>query len=266
MYDQFERKIDYLRISVTDRCNLRCTYCMPEEGIRLMKHEHILTFDEIISFTKAAIIFGITKVRITGGEPLVRRGIVDLVGMLSELKEIEDLSMTTNATLLEDLAAPLKKAGLMRVNVSLDTMDPEKYRLITRGGDISKVIKGIETAIGAGLSPVKINCVVSNERNEDDARSVADYGKSIGAEVRFISQMDLENGHFGVVDGGTGGNCTICNRIRLTANGNVKPCLFNNLEYNIREFGNVEAIKLALANKPVCGTSNSLGSFYNIGG
>ena len=266
MYDQFERKIDYLRISVTDRCNLRCTYCMPAEGIQLLGHSDILTFDEIVSFTKSAISFGVSKVRITGGEPLVRRGIVDLVSAIAELEGIEDLSMTTNGTLLGHFAKSLKAAGMKRVNISLDTIDPVKYGEITRGGNLFDALRGVETAIAEGFDPVKINCVVSVSRNEIDAGEVEKYAKSVGAEVRFIKQMDLENGHFGVVDGGTGGNCTICNRIRLTANGNVKPCLFNNLEYNIRRYGNDEAIRLALKNKPVCGTTNSNGSFYNIGG
>jgi cyclic pyranopterin phosphate synthase len=125
VYDRFNRNIDYLRISVTDRCNLRCTYCMPEEGIQLLRHEDILSFDEITSFTKVAVENGVTKVRITGGEPLVRKGITTLVRMISEIKGIKDLSMTTNGVLLKQFANELRAAGLHRVNISLDTVDPE---------------------------------------------------------------------------------------------------------------------------------------------
>src|SRR5512140_3784894 len=130
MYDRFNRQIDYLRISVTDRCNLRCRYCMPEEGIHLLKHEDILTFDEITEFTRIAVENGIRKVRITGGEPLVRKGIVDLVRMIAEVKGINDLSMTTNGTLLEQFAKDLADAGLQRINISLDTVDPKKFLYI----------------------------------------------------------------------------------------------------------------------------------------
>src|SRR5664279_537199 len=137
MLDKFNRKLNYLRISVTDRCNLRCTYCMPEEGIKLYRHEEILTFSEITGFTRAAVANGVTKVRLTGGEPLVRKGITALVRMISEIKGIEDLSMTTNGTLLKLYAGELKAAGLQRVNVSLDTIDPEKFKRITRTGNIN---------------------------------------------------------------------------------------------------------------------------------
>ena len=136
MFDQYKRHITYLRISVTDRCNLRCTYCMPTEGVELLRHSDILTFDEIVEFTRTAVAMGVNKVRLTGGEPLVRKGIVDLVAMLSKIDGISDLSMTTNAVLLKQFAKPLFDAGLMRVNVSLDTLNPDKFRQITRVGYI----------------------------------------------------------------------------------------------------------------------------------
>jgi cyclic pyranopterin phosphate synthase len=141
MFDRFNRKLNYLRISVTDRCNLRCTYCMPEEGIKLFRHEEILSFSEIAEFTKVAVANGVTKVRITGGEPLVRKGITALVRMISDIEGIEDLSMTTNGTLLNQFAVDLRNAGLKRVNISLDTIDPEKFKAITRTGDINDVFK-----------------------------------------------------------------------------------------------------------------------------
>src|SRR5664279_1180378 len=146
MFDRFNRKLDYLRISVTDRCNLRCTYCMPEEGIKLFHHNEILSFNEIVGFTKAAVMNGVSKVRVTGGEPLVRKGITALVRMLSDIEEIKDLSMTTNGTLLKQFAKELKSSGLQRVNISLDTVDPEKFTKITRTGNIADVFEGIDAA------------------------------------------------------------------------------------------------------------------------
>jgi cyclic pyranopterin phosphate synthase len=266
MFDSYNRRINYLRISVTDRCNLRCTYCMPAEGITMMQHSDILSFEEIIEVVDAAIAMGVDKVRITGGEPLVRKGIVSLVQMIASKPAIHDLGMTTNGQLLEQFAQPLKDAGLHRINVSLDTMNPEKYHQITRGGDIANVLKGIDAAVSAGLSPVKINCVVVNSAAEPAAVEVDNYAKNQGLQVRFIRQMDLEKGEFYSVDGGSGGDCSTCNRLRLTANGMIKPCLFNDMEYSIREYGISHALQLALGNKPPCGTINRHGEFYNIGG
>jgi len=266
VYDRFNRNINYLRISVTDRCNLRCKYCMPPEGIKLLRHEDILTFEEIRDFTKVAVASGVTKVRITGGEPLVRKGIVTLVRMISEIEGIKDFSMTTNGVLLKQYAVELHDAGVHRVNISLDTIDPEKFRDITRGGNVMDVLEGIEAAKKSGLLPVKINCVIKISKEEEDARAVTSFCQDNGLEIRYIKQMDLVNGHFSVVDGGTGGDCKHCNRLRITANGKLKPCLFNNLEFDIRECGYEEAIKLAIDLKPECGSKNSTGSFYNIGG
>lgn len=266
MFDSYNRRINYLRISVTDRCNLRCTYCMPAEGITLMQHADILTFEEIMEVVDAALLLGVDKIRITGGEPLVRKGIVNLVQMIASRPGVQDLGLTTNGQLLEKYAQSLREAGLHRVNVSLDTMDPLKYSQVTRGGEIENVLKGIEASVSAGLSPVKINCVIAKTPSEPDAMAVAEFGREMGIQVRFIRQMDLEKGEFYVVDGGSGGDCSTCNRLRLTANGMVKPCLFNDLEYNIREHGAHKALQLALGNKPSCGTINHHGEFYNIGG
>ena len=266
MYDRFNRNINYLRISVTDRCNLRCTYCMPEEGIQLLRHEDILSFDEIKDFTEVAVANGVTKVRITGGEPLVRKGIITLVRMISDIKGIKDLSMTTNGVLLKQFADELRAAGLHRVNISLDTIDPEKFKIITRTGDIIDVFEGINAAKNAGLIPVKINCVVKESKEEEEAKAVTRFCKDNNLEIRYIRQMDLVNGHFSMVEGGTGGDCSLCNRLRLTANGKLKPCLFNNIEFDIRELGFEKAIKLAVELKPECGSKNETGTFYNIGG
>lgn len=266
MLDRFERNINYLRISVTDRCNLRCRYCMPGDGVTLIRHEDILTYDEITGFTRVAVEAGISKVRITGGEPLVRKGVTDLVAMLSGIEGISDLSMTTNGILLADYAAGLASAGLMRVNISLDTIDPDKYSYVTRGGNIAAVFRGIAAAQEAGLRPVKINCVIKSTPDEGDARAVADYCMREGLEVRFIRQMDLASGTFSVVHGGSGGHCARCNRLRLTPEGMIKPCLFSDTGYSVRELGAKEALARALANKPEKGTVNNINGFYNIGG
>src|ERR1035437_2021571 len=266
MFDRFDRNINYLRISVTDRCNLRCTYCMPETGIQLLKHSDILTFDEITNFTKVAVTEGVNKVRITGGEPLVRRGITELVRMISDIEGITDLSMTTDGVVLKQYARELKSSGLHRVNISLDTVDPVKFTAITRNGNINDVFEGIRAAKEEGLLPVKINCVIKESKDEEEAKGVTQFCIENNLEIRYIRQMDLVKGHFSRVEGGTGGDCGSCNRLRLTANGKLKPCLFNNIEFDIRELGPVEALKQAIELKPECGTVNDTGTFYNIGG
>jgi cyclic pyranopterin phosphate synthase len=266
MFDRYDRRINYLRVSVTDRCNLRCTYCMPAEGIRLISHQDILTYDEIIEVVRTAVDFGVNKVRITGGEPLVRKGIANLVEQLALIPGIMDLAMTTNGILLAEYAHILKEKGLKRVNISLDTLDPDKFRELTRGGDVTSVIAGIDEAINVGLNPVKLNCVIQSSPNEPDAQSVKAFAFSRGVEVRYIHEMDLDGGYFKPVIGGDGGNCATCNRLRLTANGLVKPCLFSNSGYSVRELGPRKALELALQNKPECGTINTTSEFYNLGG
>ncbi len=266
MFDTYNRSINYLRISVTDRCNLRCTYCMPEEGVKMLTHDQILSFEEIFEVAQVAVTMGVNKVRITGGEPLVRKGVVNLVAMLASLPEISDLSMTTNGLLLAKYAKELKKAGLHRVNISLDTMNAEKYRQITRGGNIADVMEGIDCAIKEGLTPIKLNCVIKQSVKEADAQSVKAFGEGRNLQVRFIHEMSLSDGHFSVVEGGNGGDCESCNRLRLTANGKIKPCLFDDLEYDVRVLGAEEAIRQAIIDKPACGSTNYTGEFYNIGG
>jgi GTP 3',8-cyclase len=266
MLDPFNRHINYLRISVTDRCNLRCRYCMPEDGVKLLRHEDILSFEEIVDVVKAAANMGINKIRLTGGEPLVRKDIADLVSMIAGVNDIADLAMTTNGILLGEYARSLRSAGLIRINISLDTMDPVRFRHLTRGGDITKVLEGIRAAQLAGLNPVKINCVVFKSRDEEDAIQVKTFAEKEGLQVRFIRQMDLETGEFAIVDGGEGGNCRICNRLRLTANGMVKPCLFNEQEFSVRLMGARNALLSALNSKPLQGCYNRTGSFYGIGG
>ncbi len=266
MYDRYNRKINYLRVSVTDRCNLRCRYCMPAGGIELMRHKDILRFDEIVEVVETAVKAGVDKVRITGGEPLVRKGITELVKMLSGIDGIRDLAMTTNGILLERFAKELKTAGLMRVNISLDTLDKDKYRQITRVGSLDDALRGIDAAMEAGLTPIKLNCVISESPMEPDALEVKKFAERKGLEVRFIPMMDLHQGTFGEVIGGEGGHCASCNRLRLTPDGMVKPCLFSDLAWSVRELGASEALRLAVENKPSCGTSSQKSDFYNIGG
>ena len=266
MYDPFNRKINYLRISITDRCNLRCVYCMPSEGIKLLNHREILRFEEIIEFTKVAVSKRINKIRITGGEPLVRKGVVDFINELSKINGITDLSMTTNGVLLEEFAERLKKAGLQRLNISLDTIDEIKYKEITRGGHIQDVFRGIKAAQKWGLSPIKINCVISKSAEEPDAMAVKEFCNKENLQIRFIHQMDLLQGHFSFVEGGEGGNCITCNRLRLSSNGLLRPCLFNDVSIDIRKEGYEKAIDMAIALKPECGTKSIQNKFNQIGG
>jgi cyclic pyranopterin phosphate synthase len=239
---------------------------MPECGVDLMSHKDILSFEEIIRVINFGAEHGLTKVRITGGEPLVRRGIVDLVGMISEIQGIRDLSMTTNGILLDQFAKPLADAGLQRVNISLDTVDEKNYKNITRVGNLFNVLRGIKAAQSAGLNPIKINCVIKKSPIEKDAREVADFCNMYDLQVRFIKEMDLETGYFDRVIGGDGGHCASCNRLRLTANGKLKPCLFSDLEFDVRELGIEQAFSKAIGLKPKAGSENTVNKFSNIGG
>ena len=238
---------------------------MPEEGIPLIRHEEVLRFEEIAEVARVAVELGIRKVRLTGGEPLVRRDITTLVTMLRGIDGITDLAMTTNGILLSEFAHSLAKAGLRRVNVSLDAIDPARYAAITRGGDVQAVFAGIRAAREAGLEPVKLNCVIQDSPEEPDARNVAAYARAEGLELRFIRRMNLADGNFSVVIGGSGGDCAHCNRLRLSSNGMVRPCLFSDIEFSVRELGPRDALLHAVRNKPACGkTSNN--HFYAIGG
>ena len=170
LIDSYGRKIDYLRISVTDRCNLRCLYCMPECGIIHKPQEEILSFEEIIKVAQAGVKSGIDKIRLTGGEPLVRKNLASLVYSLNKIKGLKDISMTTNGILLKDYAVELKKAGLKRINISLDSLKEERYKLITRQGNLGDVLDGIKEAFKAGFSPLKINVLLLNNIDEDEIR------------------------------------------------------------------------------------------------
>ena len=190
--DSFGRNINYLRISVTDRCNLRCTYCMPPEGVPQMSHSEILSYEEIRTVVQAAAELGIYKIRLTGGEPLVRADLPKLIKMLSQIKGIEELSLTTNGTVLKKYTLELKQAGLSRVNVSLDTLKPDKFRYITRLGELKTVLEGIEAAKEAGFEPVKINTVIMRGMNDDEILDFAKMTYKDGCHVRFIELMPFK--------------------------------------------------------------------------
>jgi cyclic pyranopterin phosphate synthase len=239
---------------------------MPAEGVKLLDHRDILSFEEIEAVTLEAVNMGITKVRITGGEPLVRKGIVSLIKRIACIEGINDFGLTTNGILLSGFAADLAAAGLHRINVSLDTLDPVKYRAITRGGEIHKVFEGIEAALKAGLTPIKINCVVRQSSDEPDAKEVAEFCLKNGLEARFIHEMSLSEGFFTIVENGHGGDCRNCNRLRLTASGVIRPCLFSDLQFNTRELGIREALEKAVGMKPEKGSVNMNGGFHSIGG
>ncbi len=190
MKDLYGREIDYLRISVTDLCNLRCQYCMPEDGVCKVDHDDMLTIEEFYEIASAFVSLGVKKIRITGGEPLVKNGIIELVERLSSLG-IDDLSMTTNGLLLSKYAEQLKQAGLDRVNVSLDTLNPMKYKEITRGGDLLTVFSGIEKAKEVGLTPIKINTVLIGDFNQDEIENFVYITKEEEIDVRFIELMPI---------------------------------------------------------------------------
>ena len=292
MKDSHGRVIDYLRISLTDRCNFRCIYCMPEEGVQQMGHDEILRIEEIEDIVRTAAEAGIRSVRLTGGEPLVRKGVVDLVESITSMPGIENVSMTTNGVLLPRMADSLKRAGLHRVNISLDTLDPEQFRAITRCGELQQTLDGIEAALEAGFDPVKVNAVTVRSLDQDFL-AFAKLSIDRPLHVRFIEYMPV--GSSSGVDGcgwgkqdvipseellgvineraaaegmaplepaagrqplgwgparyfafpgaqGTVGFisplsrhfCSECNRLRLTADGKIRPCLFSDEEFDVR--------------------------------
>lgn len=218
--DSFNRPIDYLRVSITDRCNLRCLYCMPAEGIELSDRKEILSFSEIYELVAAAAAMGITKVRITGGEPLVRSGVVDLVRMLAVIKGIDDLSLTTNGLLLAQYALELKNAGLRRVNVSLDSLKTDTFISLTRGGELGRVLEGIKLAKEVGLVPVKVNVVVLRGINDNE---IVDFGRKTTEDdwnIRFIELMP-----FGEQQLSPDSLVTVAEiKERLAPLGNLEPC------------------------------------------
>jgi cyclic pyranopterin phosphate synthase len=297
--DGLGRRIDYLRISLTDRCNMRCIYCMPEEGVQWKEQSEILSYDEIVRFSRIAVARGISKIRLTGGEPLVRRGVVDLIRRLREIEGVDSIALTTNGTLLPRFATELREAGLERINLSLDSLDAEKYERITRGGKLADALAGLDAAFEAGFSPIKLNVVVVRSL-EQDLFGFAKLTLDRSLHVRFIEYMpvgEAEEGSGCHAEGGSAWTaadsvpsdeviervsaageaagvgplipverddapggwgpakyyrfegapgtvgvisplshhfCDSCNRLRLTADGRLRPCLFSDEEYDVR--------------------------------
>lgn len=282
MMDSYGRNINYLRLSVTGKCNLRCNYCMPEKGIKKKAHEEILSLETIERIAFSAVKLGFEKIRITGGEPLVRKGIIDVIDQIAQLKTrgLKDLGLTTNGILLKDYADQLKKAGVTRVNVSLDSLDPAKYSRVTRGGRLSDVLEGIQAAKEAKLLPLKLNVVLIGGFNDDELEEFVNLTLEDNVEVRFIELMPIgeasrwdqehfltgteitkrvpqliplaikeqgtvarlyklpnSKGRVGIISPLSNHFCNYCNRIRITPDGKLKPCLHSNLEFDIRNYG-----------------------------
>lgn len=191
MRDNFEREINYLRISITDRCNLHCTYCRPKDGVSLKGHDDILRYEEIIRIINVAVGMGLIKVRITGGEPLIRRGFIDFIRSLKKISGLRDISLTTNGILLENYARDIFNAGIRRINISLDSLNKEKYARITGGGDLDAVLRGINEADKIGFSPVKINTVAIKGFNDDEVMEFARLAHQKPFQVRFIELMPI---------------------------------------------------------------------------
>ena len=294
MKDTFGRKITYLRVSVTELCNLRCRYCMPAEGVCKKSHLQMLTEEETIQAIKAAASLGVKKVRITGGEPLVKKNIVSICEKTAQIEGVKEVCITTNGVLLPQLAKTLRSVGVSRANISMDTLNPEKFEYITRIGKLKDTLDGIHAALDAGFEKVKINVVLIGGFNDDEIPELAGLTMKYPVDVRFIELMPMyDGGEFGQsaylpgsevvkrlpelekmpADGGVAalyklpnalGNvglinpvsahfCGECNRVRLTSDGKIKPCLHSSAEFNIKGLdydGMVETFKEAIAAKP----------------
>ena len=296
MIDTFGREITYLRISVTERCNLRCRYCMPEDGICKLSHMDMMTEEEMIMAMEAAASLGITKLRITGGEPLIKKNIISICEHAANIPGIKEVCITTNGVLLPKLAKPLKDAGVTRFNISLDTLKPEKFNYITRIGNFQDAMDGIQAVIEEGFEKTKINAVLIGGFNDDEIEDLAGLTIKMPVDMRFIEMMPMyDSGDFGpesfisadtVIeklkdkgleavsqDGGVAklyrlpgaqGNvglirpvsahfCGSCNRLRLTSDGKIKPCLHSSDEYCIKGLdkdGMTEVFKQAILGKP----------------
>ncbi len=294
MKDGYGRTISYLRVSVTDLCNLRCQYCMPEEGVEKKEHARILTLEEIAEIVEEAAKLGIKKVRITGGEPLVRRGIISLCENIARTPGIEETVITTNGILLDKMAKDLYNAGIRRVNISLDTLNPDKYRKITRKGDLNKVFLGIKKAKETGFNPIKINTVLMGGFNDDEIDDFVEFARKNEVEVRFIELMPVgcaaafeknsfitcdsirdkfsnlipcgnsgvarvfeipgSKGKIGLITPESHEFCSECDRIRLTSDGKIKPCLHSEAEISVKGLHGeslAEKLKEAIMAKPL---------------
>ena len=294
MIDSYGREISYLRLSVTKLCNLRCRYCMPEEGVCKKDHSSMLTQEETVMAVKAAASLGIKKVRVTGGEPLVKPNIVSICRGIAGIDGIEELCLTTNGIRLPELGHELKKAGVDRLNISLDTLDADKYRYITRNGDLADAVKGIETALSCGFEKIKLNAVLIGGFNDDEIADLAGLTVRYPLDMRFIEMMPMMDsrifsedafipytvvldklpelepvtsdggvarlyrlpgalGNIGLISPISAHFCAECNRLRLTADGKIRPCLHKCDEYPIKGLdydGMIDQFKAAIEGKP----------------
>ena len=294
MKDTYGREITYLRLSVTELCNLRCRYCMPADGVCKKEHDEMLTEEEIVMAVETAAELGVTKLRITGGEPLVKKNIVSICSRTAAVPGIRELCITTNGVRLPELAKPLREAGVGRLNISLDTLDAEKYRYITRVGALDDALRGIETALETGFDKIKLNAVLIGGFNDDEIAPLAELTRRWPVDLRFIELMPMyDSGDFGpsafipcsrvlqalpeleeeAQDGGvarlyrlpgaqgriglisplSSHFCRACNRIRLTADGKLKPCLHGKAEFPIKGLdrdGMRETFRAAMLAKP----------------
>ena len=265
MFDRFERPITYLRISVTDKCNLRCRYCMPADGVPVRSHEEFLSLEQMTAVARAAVGLGVTKIRLTGGEPLVKRGIVDLVRMLADIEGLAHLAMTTNGTYLGRYAHSLKEAGLDSLNVSLDTLDPDLYRELTRGGEIGAVREGIRAATAEGF-PLKLNMVVMRDTAADEIARMREFSADIGAQLQLINHYELFREKKDTYAFDRPPSCASCNRIRLTADGMLKPCLHSDMEVPLDFTRLEESLREAIFSKPRRGGACTSRAMPQIGG
>ena len=294
MIDRLGRNITYLRLSVTDKCNLRCRYCMPAEGVCKKSHADMLTEDETILAVEAAASLGIRKVRITGGEPLIKKNIVSICRRTAAVDGIEEVCLTTNGILLPQLGKDLKEAGVKRINLSLDTLDPEKYNSITRIGNLENFRAGLDAALAIGFEKVKINTVLIGGFNDNEIDTLANLTREFPVDVRFIELMPMvesaefgeeayipyskvlehlpqavpvprnggvaklyrlpdAKGNIGLISPVSAHFCKECNRLRLTADGKLKPCLHAADEYTVKGLGfeeMKEVMAKAIWNKP----------------
>ena len=294
MLDSYGRSITYLRLSVTELCNLRCRYCMPEDGVEKKCHEEMLTEDEMVCAVRAAASLGIRKLRITGGEPLVKKNILSICRRCAQVEGIEELCLTTNGTLLPELAEPLREAGVQRLNISLDTLDPEKYAYMTRRGTLSQALAGIEAALAAGFEKIKLNAVLIGGFNDDEIPALAELTRRYPLDMRFIELMPMYDGgdfdksayipytavlealpeaepvegdggvarlyrlpgaqgKIGLISPVSAHFCAACSRLRLTADGKLKPCLHAPAEVSVKGLdyeGMVEQFRAAILAKP----------------
>jgi GTP 3',8-cyclase len=263
--DLFNREIYYLRISITDKCNLRCTYCMPDGEVPRKKHSDFLSLEEITRIVQVAVSMGIRKVRLTGGEPLIKRGITDLIKMLNAIPGLEHLAMTSNGVLLSNMAAELKAAGLDSMNISLDTLDPEKYRSITRVGNLKETLAGIETARKLEF-PIKINSVVMDDTSDKEITALAEFCRLNGFRHQLINHYSLSADKKDNYTFDRPPRCSACNRIRLLADGKMKPCLHSDQEIPVNMDNIAESIRTTILMKPERGGICSNRSMIEIGG